>query len=174
MNLTESELQHIIECKVREELTKYLPLNEMALPRKEYIGKFDQLFPQVLENMTLLIYARNAGGRFERWMGHWCVELKAQMKTLARYSLKRNNSYQARMTAVGQVIEYNDWNTEKAVMLTVHNKMEVEGMTSNEEMLTAAVSECCGLIPQAIEAILSGDTYAIGNFADELVSYSNS
>ena len=87
----------------------------MAIPRGEYMKKFEAIFPQVLENLVLLLYARNTGGRYTRWMGHWGIELKGQMKTLSRYTLKKNNSYDNRYKAIAKVIEANDWSTNLAI-----------------------------------------------------------
>lgn len=169
MIITESELNRIIETKIREAIQKLMPLNKMAMPRKEYMSKFEALFPQLLENLVLIIYAKNVGGRYDRYVPHWSIELKTHMNTLSRYSLKKNNNYETKSKAIYSIIDSNDWLTERAVLSTVYTKLTVEGINQDKENVTIAIRETIELIQPTIETILNGDPESINNFVDELI-----
>lgn len=169
--INESELRRLIEIEVRKAINTMLPLNEIAMPRAEYKKKIESLFPQLLENLVVIIYAINVKGRFERWIGHWSIELKGHMKTLARYTIKKNNSYEMRLNAIKDVIQENDWlNSETAILLTVHNKLTIEGMTDDKINVNEAIHECHETIMAMVETILTGSVDEIDSFVDNVVN----
>lgn len=95
-------------------------LNEMALPLKNYKDKVDSLIPQILENWCLAHYCSIIGKT--EYQIHWSDELRSNLLTASRFSIKGNDSVETRMKVLQELWSENDYNQAQFLNMTVVNK----------------------------------------------------
>lgn len=142
------EIQKVIESNKNREL-----LNEMALPRKNYKKRLDELMPQVLENWCLVHYCTIIGQT--QYKKHWSEELRGHLITVSRLSIKGNDSEDSRIKVLQEIWEENDFNNAKFLNLTVVNKFLNENLDVKGAEYGQTLEDCINSTQYIFNAILS-------------------
>ena len=137
-NIIKEEIQRVIEANVNREL-----LNEMALPRKTYKKRIDELMPQVLENWCLVHYCTIIGQT--QYKKHWSEELRGHLITVSRLSIK----------VLQEIWDENDFNDAKYLNLTVVNKFLIENFDVKCAEYGQTLEDCINSTQYIFNAILS-------------------
>lgn len=135
-------IERLIKKEVKNVLNETL-LTEMALHRKEYKNKIDNLIPQIIENWCLINYATSCNNEeLNLLIPHWKVELRALLLTAIRYSIKNNNSIESRKKVLSEIWDDNDFNLDEIIKILVTNKFEVENIsTQNNDLFDKTIND---------------------------------
>ena len=157
---------------VRESVMKILEekeggvLLEMAYDRGRYKSKIDDRLPQILTNWCLVRYCSIVGNEKNR--NHWLGELRGLLSTVARYSLRGNNSVSSRLSVLEEIWDENDFSIPNNVNLEVSSKFMNEGINIDSEEYVTAVVDCIESKDDIFKAILSKDIRYIQSYIDSI------
>ena len=165
ITIDEEKLHSILKEAIIEVLNENRKtlLTEMAVKRGEYKTKIDNLIPQVLENWCLVHYCTLAGDIETK--EHWANELRGHLITIARYSIKGNDTPKAREKVFQEIWDDNDYHDPKYLNMTIINKMMSEEYidTSSEEY-GQTIIDCIEATQDIVNVILSRDISEISKY----------
>lgn len=98
---------------------------EMADDRKQFANMIENLFPQIVENICLIVYAKE-NKVSEMYVDHWLIELTAHIDNLRRRKLKLTKSRIFKDTL--DKINYDIYSIQKMIS----NKFNKEHFDVNE------------------------------------------
>lgn len=163
-NLSEGQIHNILLEEVAKllENNKRLILNEMALPRKTYKKRIDDLMPQVLENWCLVHYCTVI--EQEQYKVHWSGELRVHLLTMTRLSISNNDSKESRLKVLQEIWDENDYGKPEFLNLTVVNKFIEEQIDITSQEYGYVIADCIGAMQNIFNAILSRDVNYIQEY----------
>lgn len=86
---------------VNKKYEHYQNLNEQALLKSDYMNKISFQGSQILSNCLLIIQCRyDKNPNYRRNLNHWKVELYAKCNYCAKLKLKKNNTYDKRLSII--------------------------------------------------------------------------
>ena len=136
INLSETQLISLIKESVEKVL-----LCEMAYPRNQYKEKLDNLMPQILTNWCLVHYC-TITNTHEELKQHWQSELRGHLFTVARYSIKNNDTPEKRLKVLNEIWEENEYLNPNNLNLTVCNKFIDENIDINTNEYFNTIKDC--------------------------------
>lgn len=166
--LTEQELSNILKESIKavlEENERKL-LTEMAFPRKDYKQKVASIIPQILENWCLVRYC-SITNRTE-CKQHWSDELRGYISTASRFSIRGNDSKQARTKVLNEIWNENDYNLPQYLNLTIANKFIVENIDITSQQYRQVLSDNISSINNLFQIILSRDINIIQEYVNNI------
>lgn len=168
VKINEEHLRAIIRESVQkalEEQEKGL-LMEMPYPRNVYKEKMDAELPQVLTNWCLVRYRTITGT--EQYKKHWKGKVRGHMYTMARFSLKGNDSIDTRRKILYEILNDNDYDDPKYLNLTVCNKFIEEQIDIKSREYETCLIDCINSLNQIFETILSRDIETINQYVETI------
>lgn len=163
MDISEDRLRQIL----REELTNCIQeslILEYAVPRKEFVEKIENLFDQIIENWCLVHYCTLVG-RTEL-KEHWKSELRAHLLKSLRYKISGNNSYEARVKAIGSICDKDELNDANIINMTVNTKFKVEKIDVKSNEYKQCITDCANAMGDIINVIAKADI----DFVDQYIN----
>ena len=135
-------------------------LQEMAIPRKEYINKIENLSPQILENWCLLHYTTITNQT--QYHIHWRDGLRGVLLTASRFKMKGNNDVAHRTKAITDVfVDRNEYTDLNILKMTVMNKFMIEKIDISSDTFNQVLQDCAQDMTKIIDVIANGDSQAI-------------
>lgn len=111
--------------------------------------------PQILENWCLVHYCTLTDR--SNYKIHWTDELRGHILTASRFSIKGNDSSEARLKVLTEVIDENDYTDPQFLNLTIVNKFIKEKIDTSSETYGQVLEDCITYIQSICDAILSRD-----------------
>lgn len=142
-----SQLLYETFCNVGDSIMNSR-LCEMALDRKEYLSKIENLVDQVLENMVLVkmgsLYNTKKYGdipyTFILNKEHWKTELIAHLRKMSSYKIK-NDNVNKRKSALNKLWDDLDLNsTTRSIILLTSTKIETENLSTDSNVYHDSVN----------------------------------
>ena len=158
-------LMEAIDKVLKENKNRTL-LNEMALPRKTYKERVDNLIPQVLENWCLVHYCTLINR--EENKSHWMGELRGYLLTLSRLSISGNDSLDSRTRVFKEIWEENDYNNPEFLNLTIANKFITENIETTSKEYGQMLADCIESTSNIYNAILSRNINVISEYVSSI------
>ena len=168
ITLSDAQMRELIAESVKQVLEareKHL-LMGMAFPRGEYKRKIEGELPQILVNWCLVHYCTITGNPLskEKWKG----ELREDLATASRYSIKGNDDPERRSKVFNEVWEENDFSLPNAINLTVNNKFYEEGIDVKSDEYATTLIDCISNAQGIFNAILSRNTDTIRQYVEKI------
>lgn len=126
VTLTETELKHMIQSVIREELQRYL-ITEMAYSLKTFKNCADNIIPQIVENWCLVRYCTLSGDK-QNLKNHWMKELAAHMNNIRQMKLKTSNNKNTKANALFSLWNRRDIDTDEG---TIHSHIAFKFQEEN-------------------------------------------
>lgn len=160
IRLTESQLTELIKNEVSKQLQL---LMEYAVPQAKFVDNAYNLSSQIVENWSLVHYCTLTGR--EETKRHWAKELYAHMNNVSQTLIKKNNSYDNRLTAIREGFNMNDLysSVDRIIRLTTA-KFDIEEIPTNTQEYTKCVEDCFNAIDDIADAIAKFDPTTITEY----------
>lgn len=158
----DKEIRQTIKRLIDE--SRYGMLNEMAYKRNVYKEKVDNILPQIFENWCLVHYCTITGRTQTKF--HWSDELYGHMLTISRYGPKGNNSADARMKVLNEIINDGDYDKPNILHLTITRKFENEKINIYSTEYQQTINDCITAFPEIIQIITSQDSNRIRKYTE--------
>ena len=155
----EEDIQKVLEYNKNRE-----SMFEIAIPRKNYKKRIDDLVPRLFECWCLAHYCTIVGQTQDR--KHWTDELRQQLITISRLSIKGNDSEESRKKVLQEIWDENDYDVPMFLNLTVVNRFIQEHIDEKSELYGQVIEDCINSKQNIFDAILSRN-------ADAIVEYVN-
>ena len=151
VTLTETELKHMIQSVIREELQRYL-ITEMTYSLKAFKNCADNIIPQIVENWCLVRYCTLSGDK-QNLKNHWMKELAAHMNNIRQMKLKTSNNKNTKANALFSLWNRRDIDTDEG---TIHShiafKFQKENIPTEGDIYAQVIqdfkAEECGFARQ--------------------------
>ena len=92
---------------------------------------------------------------------HWSDELRGNLLTASRFSIKGNDSVESRMKVLQELWSENDYNQAQFLNMTVVNKFIKEGIDTSSTEYGRVLEDCIGSEQDLFNVILSRDVALI-------------
>lgn len=131
-----------------------IPMNEMAVPKSEYIDKVDSKSWQIVQHYCLTLYAKERGLDL---YNHWKTELLGHFKSIRRLIPKSGDK---RKIAHHEYIDAMELNDPKCVERAMENKLSEEHIDADFGKYYAQFAENIDLVIDCLADRLSIDEFA--------------
>ena len=142
---------------------------EMAIPRKKFKEKIENLMIQILENWCLVHYCTIVGRTETKnyWKNN---ELRPHLIQCAYYKMQGNNSYEARLKVLQEVWSETECDSDlSAIDNAVCTKFAIEGIdTKNNDSYKKCIQDCLNAAPDIMHVIALGKADKIQEYINTL------
>ena len=166
--MEETRIREIIRESVRkvlEEKKKGL-LIEMPYHRGVYKDKINAELPQIFINWCLVRYRTITNTTPNK--KHWKEELRGHMFTAARYSLRGNDSVEARLKVFNEILSEEDYNQPQTMNLVICNKFIKERINIKSEQYEQVIIDCINNIETIFNYVLARDVQEIREYGETI------
>lgn len=156
--------KHISQIGLKSDL-----IYEMAYSRIDFKRKVDDLIIQITQNWCLINYSKNLGMN-PNITNHWKTELGAHISNIAKMKLKNNNSFDARMKVLNEVLidESEMGKDPEVINMSIFFKFKNEGLSTDDEIYGKTIINFINEVPVLINLLAKGDLNSINNYIDKM------
>ena len=136
IRLNKKQFREIIQESVHDVLNRLEPLNEMAVPLKNYKDRVDGLRFQLVENWCLCKYSQLYNQQCPNRQ-HWVVELKACINNLKMLDIK--NRVDKRKVLIKMLVDDYDYDDPNMINRIISDKFMSENISDNQILATVSI-----------------------------------
>lgn len=114
-------------------------LFEMALERRYYKDKVDDMFPEIIINWCLIHYCTLIGQT--EYKKHWSDELYNHIRQVVTYSIKKNDSEKTRLKVFQEIWDERDLDDNWRIDLMIDLKFSKENIQTNTDVYNKVIED---------------------------------
>lgn len=162
------KIRRIVREQIRSmiEAEKSGLLVEMALRRKVYKNRIDNLMPQVIENWCLVHYCTLSGNNL--YKEHWKSELRGYIVSIFRLAIKDNNSEKSRNHVFSEIWIENEFDEPSIIDYVINTKFKREKIDTTTETYADIIADFVFSQKKLIEVMLSKDYNVLDSYLETI------